>query len=332
MLKSIFTILVYFYCYSIINAQNIYKEKILLMGVDFEFVVVASTQEKGNYFLKQAINEVLRIENNISSWKKNSQTSLINTNAGIQPVKVSKDLYQLIRRSKRISTLTNGYFDISFASIDKIWHFDKPIKKIPSEESIQNSVAKINYNDIILNDTLQTVFLKEQGMKISFGAIGKGFTAEKVKQKLQQLGATGGLINASGDIACWGEHPKTKQWKIAITNPNKTKDPIAWFDLSNTAVVTSGNYEKYAVINNTQYTHIINPKTGWPVNELKSVTVFCKNAELADALATAVFVMGKNKGTKLINQLKDVECLMIDNNNRISYSKTLNTTYSKNTK
>lgn len=295
------------------------------MGVDFEFAVVAESKQKADFYLDEAISEVIRVENMISSWKSDTQTHEINTNAGIKSVKVHKELWDLIQRSKRISKLTDGYFDISFASIDKIWFFNKELTQIPDSTLIVESVAKIDYQKIILNKESQSVFLEKKGMKIGFGAIGKGYVAEKVKQKLQSIGVTAGLINAAGDIKCWGNHPETKTWKIAITNPKKEKAPLAWFELHNAAVVTSGNYEKYAIVNGKRYTHIINPKTGWPVNGLQSVTIFCNNAELADALATAVFVMGKEKGLGMINQLNGVECLLVDDNDSIFYSNTLKT-------
>lgn len=311
----------------IVNAQDIYKKNAKLMGVDFQFAVVANSKKEGEYFLQVAIDEVKRVEALISSWNDNSQTSLINKNGGKKAVKVDIELFNLIKRSKHISKLTDGHFDISFASIDKIWYFHKPLVTVPDSITIKKSIQYINYKNIIIDDKTQTVFLKNEGMKIGFGAIGKGYVAEKVKEKLKSIGVTAGLINASGDISCWGDHPITKTWKVAITNPDKTKNDLASFDLYDSSVVTSGNYENYVTINNKHYSHIINPKTGWPCQGIKSVTVFSKNAELADALSTTVFVMGKDKGLNLINQLKNIECLIVDDNNNMHYSKSLKTKF-----
>lgn len=308
-------------------AQRVFKQKAFLMGVDFEFAVVAENQAQADQWLQQAISESKRVENLISSWKETSQTGKINQQAGIQAVKVDKELYDLIARSLRISELTQGYFDISFASIDKYWHFDGREVLLPDSSAIQKSVAEINYKNILLNPKEQSVFLKEKGMKIGFGAIGKGYVAEKVKQLWKQQGVQAGLINASGDISCFGNHPETKVWKIAITNPDDTTQSIAWFDLKDSGVVTSGSYQKYVLINHKKYPHIINPKTGWPAEGLKSVSIFCANAELADALATSVFVMGKEAGLFLVNQLKGVEALLIDNENQMIKSKGLKNEY-----
>lgn len=293
------------------------------MGVDFEFTVVANSKKEGTEFLKKAITETIRVENLISSWKTSSQTTKINQNAGIKPVKVTAELLQLIKRSKRISALTNGFFDISYASVDAIWYFNKPMPTLPDSSAIKNSVAKIGYKNIVINEDKSTVFLTKKGMKIGFGAIGKGYVAEKVKHYLQTLGVKAGLINAGGDLTTWGNHPATKKWIIKIADPNGILNNAGKFKLHNNAVVTSGNYAKYIEFNGVRYTHIIHPKTGWPVKGLKSVTVFCNNAELADALATSVFVMGKEKGLTLINQLKGIECLLIDETNKLYPSNNL---------
>ncbi len=294
------------------------------MGVDFEFSVVADNKSQANDFIHKAIAETTRIENLISSWKQTSQTSEINRNAGVKPVKVAKELLQLIKRSKRISELTDGLYDISYASLDKIWYFNKPMPHLPDSVSVKKSVAKINYKNIVINEEKGTVFLKQKGMKIGFGSIGKGFVAEIVKAYLKKMGVTAGLINAGGDLTTWGKHPVTGKWLIQIANPDNILKNAGQFELLDNSVVTSGNYAKYIEFKGKRYSHIIHPKTGWPVRGLKSVTIFCKNTELADALATAVFVMGKETGLELINRLNGIECLLIDDENQMHSSKGLN--------
>lgn len=156
------------------------------MGVDFEFTVVAQNKIEADKYLDKAIEETIRIENLISSWKDNSQTTKINKNAGLKPVKVNRELVQLIKRSKRISELTNGLFDISYASLDRIWHFDKVVPSIPDSMTIKESVSKINYKNIIINESKSTIFLSKRKMKIGFGSIGKGYTTERVKYILKK--------------------------------------------------------------------------------------------------------------------------------------------------
>ena len=296
------------------------------MGSDFEITVVAKTQLEADKQIAIAIGEISRIEALISSWKTTSETSNINKNAGASPVKVSEELFSLIQRALQISNLTDGAFDISYASMDKLWKYDGSMTQMPSKEAIKKSVAKVGYQDIIVDPKNSTVFLKNKGMKIGFGAIGKGYAADKAKKLLISNGVSGGIINASGDINSWGSKPSGSSWQVAITNPLNKNKAFAMLPIKD-AVVTSGNYEKYVTFNSRRYSHIIDPRTGYPSQGIISVTVFAPKAELADALATSVFVMGVETGIDRINQLKAVECIIITDTGNIitSNNLTLNT-------
>ncbi|MDA3890540.1 MAG: FAD:protein FMN transferase [Salinivirgaceae bacterium] len=307
-LKFAFVILISYPC----TAQKPYHQTLKLMGSRFDVTVIAKDSVQANQFIKQAVNEILRIEKLISSWDENSQTSEINRNAGVKPVKVDKELFELIERAMGISILTDGAFDISYAGMDQIWRFDGSMTSMPADEAIKASVAKVGYKNIVLNKENSTVFLKLNGMKIGFGAIGKGYAADKAKSLLIEKGVSSGIINASGDINTWGYQPNGKEWTVAIVNPLNKSNVFATLPISNGAVVTSGNYEKYVRFNNKLYTHIIDPRTGYPASGIISVSVFAPMAEIADALATSVFVMGKNVGLNRINQLPKIECVIID--------------------
>lgn len=293
------------------------------MGSHFEITVVANNSIVANKYIDTAVAEITRIEKLISSWDANSQTSEINRNAGIKPVKVNTELFQLIERAIKISKLTNGAFDISYASMDKVWFFDGSMTKMPSEEEIKTSVEKVGFQNIILDQENHTVFLKLEGMKIGFGAIGKGYAADKAKALLQDKGVVSGIINASGDLNTWGTQPNGKDWLVAIVNPLNKEKVFSWMPVNNSAVVTSGNYEKYVKFNDVLYTHIIDPRTGYPAIGILSVTIFAKTAELADALATSIFVMGVDTGLDFVNQLNGVECIIIDKDNKIITSKNI---------
>lgn len=290
------------------------------MGSRFEITVIADNPDQGEAFIDQAVNEVSRIEKLISSWDPNSQTSAINNNAGIKPVKVDRELFDLIERSLYISELSDGAFDISYASMDKIWKFDGSMKEMPKEEAIKNSISKVGYQNIILDKMNATVFLKLPEMKIGFGAIGKGYAADKAKEFLIKNGVKAGIINASGDMNTWGYQASGKEWSVAITNPLDKNKAFALMPVTNAAVVTSGNYEKYVTFNGKQYSHIIDPRTGYPTSGIISVTVFAPKAELADALATSIFVMGIEVGLNRINQLAKIECIIIDDKGNIHTS------------
>ncbi|WP_246124293.1 MULTISPECIES: FAD:protein FMN transferase [Bizionia] len=308
---------------SLAIGQEVVVKPVTLMGSRFDLTVVAKDSIQCYEYIDIAVNEISRIEKLISSWDKNSQTSKINRNAGIKPVVVDGELFELIKRALKISLLTNGAFDISYASMDKIWFFDGRMKELPSEEDIKKSVEKVGYQNIILDDVTHSVFLKLEGMKIGFGAIGKGYAADKAKILLQSIGVKSGIINASGDLNTWGKQPNGKDWMVAIINPLNKEKVFSWLPVLNSAVVTSGNYEKYVRLNNTLYTHIIDPRTGFPATGILSVTLFAKTAELADALATSIFVMGVDTGLDFINQLNGVECIIVDNNSQIITSKNI---------
>ncbi len=300
------------------------KQVLLLMGTRFEFTAVANNTALADKGIKMGIREVRRIEKLISSWDENSQTSKINKSAGLLPVKVDRELFDLIKRSLRISELTNGAFDISFASIEKLWKFDGSMSEPPPQKIISASISKINFRNIVLNDEESTVFLKEKGMKIGFGGIGKGYAAEQAKKIMIETGIKNGVVSAAGDLTTWGKRANGKIWDIAIAKPDKSRQILAWLKADETSVVTSGNYEKYFMYNNKRYSHIINPRTGYPTTGIKSATIVCSNAELGDALATTMFVMGKEEGVALINQLNGIECLLITDEDKLITSENLN--------
>ncbi|VAW10618.1 FAD:protein FMN transferase [hydrothermal vent metagenome] len=298
-------------------AQRPHKRTFKAMGSRFDITVVANDSVHANAYIDTAIKEISRIEKMISSWDAASQTSEINKNAGIQAVKIDKELFDLIERALSISKLTDGAFDISYACMDKLWKFDGSMTTMPTTEEINASVARVGFDNIVLNKENSTVFLKLTGMKIGFGAIGKGYAADMAKELLMNIGVPSGIVNASGDMNTWGKQPNGKPWKVAITNPMNKDIAFALLPITNGAVVTSGNYEKFVNYNGKRYTHIIDPRTGYPSSGIISVTVFAPKAELADALATSVFVMGKEVGLNRINQLDKIECVIIDDKGNI---------------
>jgi len=187
-------------------------------------------------------------------------------------------------------------------------------------------VRLINYRNIILDEKEGTVFLKEKGMRIGFGGIGKGYAAEMAKQVLKAAGVSSGIVNASGDLTCWGTQPDGKPWTIGIVNPNLKEKIFSYLSVTDMAVATSGNYEKYVIINGQKYSHTINPRTGLPVKGIKSVTIITPNAEIADAMATPVTIMGIQAGLDMINQVNDIEAIVIDDNDIIYTSKNIHFT------
>jgi thiamine biosynthesis lipoprotein len=303
---------------------SVYKRILKLMGNRFEISVVAQDESWANEIIDAAVNEISRIEKLLTTFNEESQTSLINRNAGIKPVKVDSEVYDIIERSIKISALTQGAFDITYGSIDKtLWNFDTTMTSLPDPGTAKRLVRLINYRNIILDNTNCTVFLKEKGMRIGFGGIGKGYAAERAKLIMKEAGATSGIVNASGDLSAWGYQPNGGQWTIGIADPNMKQHLISYLEITDMAVATSGNYEKYVVIDGKKYSHTIDPKTGYPVAGIKSATIICPNAEIADAMATPVTVMGVKTGIDMINQMKNIACIIIDDNDKVYTSRNI---------
>ena len=305
-------------------SQSLCNRVLKLMGNRFEFTVIAENKEIGNQAIEQAIAEVKRIEELLSTFKTSSQANEINDQAGIKPVKVDREVLQLISRANKISAITDGAFDITYGSIDKsLWNFDLKMTNLPDQETALKTVDLINYHHVLINDEECTVMLKNKGMRIGFGGIGKGYAADKAKQILQNLGIKSGIVNAAGDLITWGEQLNGSAWTIGIADPEQSNRPFSSLNISNMAIATSGNYEKFVIIDGKRYSHTIDPKTGLPVSGIKSVSIICPSAELADALATPVVVMGVKVGLNLINQLKHVECVIIDDHDKLYTSKNI---------
>ena len=283
-----------------------------LMGSVFQITLVDSDSISAHQNINKAILEIERIENLISEWRPQTQISQVNQNAGIKPVKVDKEVFELTKKAIWFSEISNGAFNISIVAMDKIWKFDGTMEKLHSKKAIRNSIVNVNYKNIVLDSINSTIFLSKKGMKIGFGSIGKGYAADKARKLLQESGIIAGIINAAGDIATWGTQIGGNPWRIGVNNPLETGETIEILEFSgNNAVTTSGNYEKYAEINDKRYSHIINPKTGYPSTELISVTIIGPNAEMCNGFSTSIMVLGLEKGIKLINKFPDYQYIII---------------------
>lgn len=302
---------------SFCSAQVLIKRQVTLMGSRFDITIVDKDTLLTRKRIDQVIEEVTRIENLISEWRPETQISEVNRNAGIKPVKVDREVFELIRRAIRYSEFSEGAFDISIAAMDRIWKFDGSMTGMPSEEAIRNSVKRVGYRHIVLDSAQSTIYLSLEGMKIGFGSIGKGYAADKGRELMQSLGVQGGIVNASGDLSTWGSPPSKKAWVIGINNPFKPGRIAKTFKLKQASAVTSGSYEKYAEINNKRYSHIINPKTGYPSTGLTSVTITGPSAEFANALSTTAMVIGKKAGILFLKQFPEYRYLLITDNGKI---------------
>lgn len=285
-----------------ISAQVLVKRQATLMGSVFQFTLVDRDSLSASRHMEELVAEINRIENLISEWKPESQVSAVNRNAGIKPVKVDREVFELTQRAVFYSQISNGAFDISIAALDKIWKFDGSMSQVPQQELIAKSVENVGYQHIVLDSVNSTIYLSRAGMKIGFGSIGKGYAADRGRALMQAAGVKAGIVNASGDLTTWGEQLSGKPWAIGISNPFKRHKVLKVLKMREGAVATSGSYEKYVEIGGQKYAHIMNPKTGYPSQGLVSVTIYGPTAEFSNALSTSIMVLGKREGMKLLKK------------------------------
>jgi thiamine biosynthesis lipoprotein len=295
------------------NNSTIYRREVRLMGNKFEISVVGTDPVWAGERINSAISEINRVEKLLSTFSEDSEVNTINRNAGIKPVKVSAEIFKLIDRSLQISELTYGAFDITYYTNDTKQDNDTPVI----------TYTKVNYKDVVLDATATTVFLKETGMRVGFGANSKGYAADRAKYILQLEGVSHGVINAGGDLLTWGLTPDMEPWTVATADPRQKTQPFANLDITNMAIATSVNADRYATITDKKLSKG-KAKNGFTVSEIKSVSILSPTAEFADAMATPVMTIGVNAGIYLVNQLNQIGCVIIDDQNRVYPSKGIN--------
>lgn len=298
-------------------SQVLLKKQVTLMGSIFEISLVDQDSVQARQHVAEVIAEIERIENLISEWRPYTQISEVNRNAGIKPVQVDREVFELTKRAIQYARNSQGAFDISIVALDKIWKFDGSMTRMPSEEAIKNSVTKVGYGHILLDSVASTIFLELPGMKIGFGSIGKGYAADRGRDIMKARGIPAGIVNASGDLSSWGSQPNGEPWKIGVNNPFKPHQMVAVLRLNEMAVATSGSYEKYAEIDGKRYSHIINPVTGYPATGLTSVTIYGPSAEIANALSTSIMVLGEKEGKKLIRNFPNYRFIFITDKGKV---------------
>lgn len=294
------------------------------MGSDFELIACCEEKQTGHTLLEQGLAEIQRLERLLTEFDEHSETSLINRNAGLAPVTVSAETYQLVERCIRLSELSQGAFDITAGALKSLYNFKGGSPTLPGKHALKDKLRITGFRNIELGADNQ-VMLRKKGMKIGFGAIGKGYAADRVKALWTAAGLTSGVINASGDLTAWGHQPDGTPWRLGIANPDNQDQVLLWLPVAQASVATSGNYIQYFDVDGVRYSHNIDPRTGLPARFIKSVTVLSPGAELSDALATAVTIMGVDAGLHLLNQLPGTHGIIIDEQNRVYTSEKIKT-------
>ncbi|MEN8179417.1 MAG: FAD:protein FMN transferase [Pseudomonadota bacterium] len=272
---------------------------------------------EGKAAIEAVLAEFRRIDRSMSPYREASELSLLNREAAKRPVSVSEELFRLLERSLEISELTNGAFDITFASVGHQYDYRKGIA--PTDQKLQQDLPKIDFRHILLNPADHSVTFKQPGVRIDLGGIAKGYAVDQGIKILQQRNITQALITAGGDSRLLGDRGG-RPWHIGIRAPRDPQAMVAVLPLVNTAISTSGDYERYFEADGVRHHHIISPATGRSAREVQSVTIIGPDATLTDALSTSLFVMGPAAGLQLINTLPELEAVIIDRNGKMLYS------------
>lgn len=313
----LFFVFIWFAAITPANAA-VFKKSVNVMGTDLEVTVRAQTDAEASAAFYAVQAEMARIENEMSEWIEGSPVSAINVNAGIRPVPVPDELFKVIAASITVSEVSGGAFDISWAAMRGLWDFRK--ERVPTDAEINQKLMLVNYKNIEIDTVKRTVFLKKTGMAIGLGGIAKGYAVDMAMKAVTKLGIKNAIIRAGGDMRIQGVDESGQPWNIGIKSPRNKEKFIAEMPLTNISVSTSGDYERFFIKDNVMYHHIINPKTGQPARGAQSVTIIAPDTMTSDALSTAVFVLGPDAGLKLVEKLKGVAAVVVDDKGVVRYS------------
>jgi len=291
-----------------------------IMGTAVRAEVWHDDRVAGEAAITAVMVEMRRIDAAMSPYKPASELSRVNRLAAREPVKISRELFQLVARSLEVSKLTEGAFDITFSSVGYMYDYRKGVA--PNDKEIAKALPGINYRHVLLDARASTIRFAREGMRIDLGGIAKGYAVDRSIEILKHRGITHALVSAGGDTRVLGDH-QGRPWMVAIRDPRRRDGMVAVLPLVDTAISTSGDYERYFEAGGKRYHHIINPKTGKSATGVRSVSIIAADATTTDGLSTSVFVMGRERGMALVERLKNVDAIIVDDSGKMYYSSRL---------
>jgi thiamine biosynthesis lipoprotein len=293
------------------------------MGTVIEITLIGDHEEQASKAALQTFQEIKRIEQLMNPRVESGDVFRINQSSGKVRVKISNETLEVIKKAQEISELSEGGFDITVSPLIELWKKARENKTPPSAEEVKEKSDLVNFRNIEM-DQKGWVFLRKKGMAIDLGGIAKGYAVDRAFDVLRSLGYKNLIVNAGGDLRVGGLK-NNQSWSIGIQNPRESQKILTKISVSDMAVATSGDYEKFFIYEGKRYHHILNPANGFPAEGCQSVTILTKDCITADGLATAVFVLGPEKGYVLCQKLNSVQCLIVDKEGKIIISPTLKT-------
>jgi len=333
--KKNLNILIIFICASLVVATyffSVARRQVeadsgyrLVMGTFAHIIAVAPNSHTANKSIQASLQQLRNIEELMSYHRDDSELANVNRNAYREPVKVSKETFEVIQKAIEFSKLSSGAFDVTVGTLMDLWHKAGEANTVPSDDKLAEARSKVGCEKVILDVNETTVRFAVEGMKLDLGGIAKGYAIDKAVEAMANSGAVGGLVDVGGNIRCFGKPKDKPYWRIGLQDPNENLGfrisdfgfpaeagkPLLILKLNDAAVATSGHYRRFAQIQGKKYSHIIDTTTGFSSDKLASVTIIAKDATTADALSTAVIVMGAEKGLALIEKLPETEAILI---------------------
>jgi FAD:protein FMN transferase len=306
--------------FSVVHAEWLERVEDGIMGTRIVVELWSDDREKGNAAVEAVLAEMRRVDQDMSTYKPTSEVSKVNAGAAKRPVKISNELFDLLSQALEYSKLTDGAFDITYASVGYLYDFRKHVK--PDDEAIAKALPGINYRHVVLDPKAHTVSFMRDGMRIDLGGIGKGHAVDRGILILQQRGISHGLVTAGGDSRIIGDR-FGKPWVIGIRHPDRKEEVIARIPLEDAAVSTSGDYERYFDENGVRYHHIIDPHTGKSARRVRSATIIGPTATRTDGLSKTAFVLGAEKAIEIYNRLEGIDAIVVKPDGQVLYTKGL---------
>lgn len=290
----------------------------VVMGTFSRVVAIAESEQAAISSVEAAFSEQREVDSVMSDYRADSELSRVNQQAYGTPIRVSDATFEVVRRAVYFSELSGGAFDVTVGPLVHLWRAAGETGASPTPVAIAEAKAKVGYDKLVLDESAGTIRFAVEGMRIDLGGIAKGYAIDKSVEAMRHRGAVGGMVDIGGDVRCFGQPPRgQKTWLIGLQDPNVAPDdlggpePLLVLKIADAAVATSGGYRRFTDIDGRRESHIMDTQTGHGANQLASVTVIASDAITADALATAVGVLGLEEGMALIERLPNVEAILI---------------------
>ena len=293
------------------NKKAAYERDIFAMDTFITCKIISDDEALANSGLDAVEEEFMKIDQLTNRFEAGSEVSLLNKSAGLKPVKINEDVFSIVQTAIEWSDKSDGAFNILIGSVMDLWGFGTETPAIPNEQDIAVVLNKMDYHKIFLDAEKSTIFLSEKGMVMDLGGVAKGYATDKAIERLKNLGVKNALINAGGNVFAMGVKEDGSPWIVGVQDPNDVEGIKAVLQISDKAVVSSGDYQRYFEVAGIRYHHILDPHTGFPARASRGTTIVMKSATIADILSTTLFVLGPEKGIALAESLVQVDAALV---------------------